>query len=79
MCEDCVRRLAQRESRGRVMDVLRAAPTRAGGDSAGALMAGDVYRCVVECVVSSVCPPLGLDCCSWSPSSRVVAGHRSES
>jgi hypothetical protein len=40
---DCVRRLAQRESCGRVMDVLRAAPTRAGGDSAGALM---VAMCV---------------------------------
>jgi hypothetical protein len=39
-----VRRLAQRESCGRVMDVLRAAPTRAGGDSDGTLM---VAMCVI--------------------------------
>lgn len=60
------------------MDVLRAAPTRAGGDSAGALMLADMCRSVVECVVSPESPPLVLGCCSCSPSSRVVAGRRSE-
>ena len=59
---DCARRPAQRESCGRVIDVLRAAPTRAGGDRVALMLA--VCVCVGD-TSNGLLPalPLGLPCC----------------
>lgn len=48
------------------MEVLKAAPTRAGGDSADALMVIWYVDTVIWLVFSR--PPLVLGCCSFSPS-----------